>query len=287
VVKQDPIGTPLPYRPILSLDHGYHSLNTSIPIPVPSKTSEIFIPPGSNASGFILTPSQVLSGGSYVHFIGGCGSSGTNTIGGTTQSFNSGYHIILGGQYNPGGQPQFGGQTQIGAQFSLGGQPSVGGYNPPYGKNILGSLDQYWKLLIQGNPQSSEGKHPRVSSFIPPSFGQPYLGSLNPTWGLNVHYSIPFQGNIPNQHNPMGYMPPNPRLNLPGPSPYMQTTYGPTGIPTGFPPQSHQYPHMNRQLPFLATLDLPNLSRILNDHVLHSPHWPVIPTKLPYDIPKF
>jgi hypothetical protein len=67
----------------------------------------------------------------------------------------------------------------------------------------------------------------------------------------------------------------------------MQTAYGPTGIPMGLPPQSHQYPQVNRQLPFLATLDLPDLSRILNDPILHSPHWPVIPAKLPSDIPKF
>jgi hypothetical protein len=44
---------------------------------------------------------------------------------------------------------------------------------------------------------------------------------------------------------------------------------------------------VNRQLPFLATLDLPDLSRILNDPILHSPYWPVIPAKLPSDIPKF
>jgi hypothetical protein len=67
----------------------------------------------------------------------------------------------------------------------------------------------------------------------------------------------------------------------------MQTAYGPTGLPTRLPPQSHQYPHVNRQLPFLATLDLPNLSMILNDPICHSPQWPTIPTKLPSDIPKF
>jgi hypothetical protein len=44
---------------------------------------------------------------------------------------------------------------------------------------------------------------------------------------------------------------------------------------------------VNRQLPFLATLDLPDLSRILNDPIRHSPQWPVIPAKLPSDIPKF
>jgi hypothetical protein len=37
----------------------------------------------------------------------------------------------------------------------------------------------------------------------------------------------------------------------------------------------------------LATLDLPDLSRILNDPIRHSPQWPAIPAKLPSDIPKF
>jgi hypothetical protein len=67
----------------------------------------------------------------------------------------------------------------------------------------------------------------------------------------------------------------------------MKTAYGPTGIPTGLPPQSHHHPHVNRQLPFLATLDLLDLSRILNDLIHHSPQWPMIPAKLPSEIPKF
>jgi hypothetical protein len=83
-------------------------------------------------------------------------------------------------------------------------------------------------------------------------------------------------------------MPQNPpQPNLSRLSTYMQTSYGPTGIPTGLPPQSHQYPQVNRQFPFLTTLDLPNLSRILNAPILHSAHWPVILAKLPFDIPKF
>jgi hypothetical protein len=50
----------------------------------------------------------------------------------------------------------------------------------------------------------------------------------------------------------------------------------------------HQYhPQINQQLPFLATLDLPDLSRLTNDPIFHSPVWPVIPAKLPSDIPKF
>jgi hypothetical protein len=111
---------------------------------------------------------------------------------------------------------------------------------------------------------------------------------LNPTWGQNFQSNVPFQGNIPNQPNPVGYMPQNPpQPNLSGLSNYLQTAYGPTGIPTGLPPQNYQFPQVNRQFPFLATLDLPDLSRILNDPILHSPYWPVIPAKLPSDIPKF
>jgi hypothetical protein len=34
-------------------------------------------------------------------------------------------------------------------------------------------------------------------------------------------------------------------------------------------------------------LDLPDLSRILNDPILHSPYWTIIAAKLPFDIPKF
>jgi hypothetical protein len=85
----------------------------------------------------------------------------------------------------------------------------------------------------------------------------------------------------------MSYFPPQQPPNLPGSSHCMQTAYGPAGLPMGLPPQSHQYPHVNKQLPFLATLDLPDLSRILNDPIHHSPQWSAIPTKLPYDIPKF
>ena len=40
------------------------------------------------------------------------------------------------------------------------------------------------------------------------------------------------------------------------------------------------------KLPFLATLNLPDLSKLMNDPVRHDPSWPPIPTKLPSDIPK-
>ena len=45
-------------------------------------------------------------------------------------------------------------------------------------------------------------------------------------------------------------------------------------------------PHHPR-LPFLAMLNLPDLSRLMNDPVAHDPALPVVTTKLPSDIPKF
>ena len=41
------------------------------------------------------------------------------------------------------------------------------------------------------------------------------------------------------------------------------------------------------RIPFLTTLNLPNLSILMNDLVSYDPAWPAVPTKLPSDLPKF
>ena len=38
---------------------------------------------------------------------------------------------------------------------------------------------------------------------------------------------------------------------------------------------------------FPRTLELPNLSKLINDPIRHNPLWPPIPVKLPSNIPKF
>lgn len=40
-------------------------------------------------------------------------------------------------------------------------------------------------------------------------------------------------------------------------------------------------------LPFLATLDIPNLYKLTNDPIYHNLQWSPIPHKIPIDIPKF
>ena len=41
------------------------------------------------------------------------------------------------------------------------------------------------------------------------------------------------------------------------------------------------------RLPFLATLNLPNLSILMNDPMSHDLEWSTVPMKLPLNIPKF
>ena len=53
------------------------------------------------------------------------------------------------------------------------------------------------------------------------------------------------------------------------------------------PYQYYQYVKPNWQLPFLATLDLPNLSKLIYNPIQHNPSWPAILVKLPSDIPNF
>ena len=41
------------------------------------------------------------------------------------------------------------------------------------------------------------------------------------------------------------------------------------------------------RLPFPTTLNLPDLSRLMNDPVSHNSAWPDVPNKIPSNIPKF
>jgi hypothetical protein len=257
-----------------TLPPGYHALNAllnaSVPTPpqTPSGTPGGPSFPGHPIPGFILTLPQFPSG--------------NPNPSGTIPSITPNLQIPVGGQ---GGTIQFpltghnpvATQPSIGTQLPVGTPPTIGGPTPPFGQNIPPALAQYWNQMIQNLPQMTGGQQLPV-----PTIGQPYPGIPNPIWGTNAQTHVPTQG-----YNPSSYYPLQPPPNQPGSSHYGQTAYGPTGFPTGLPPQSHQYPQVNRQLPFLATLDLPDLSRILNDPIRHSPQWPTMPAKLPSDVPKF
>jgi hypothetical protein len=51
--------------------------------------------------------------------------------------------------------------------------------------------------------------------------------------------------------------------------------------------QSTQSPFAPSKLPFLATLELHDLSKLRNDLIWHHFSWPLVPMKIPTDISKF
>jgi hypothetical protein len=258
---------------------GYHALNAllnaSNPTPPQTPASSPGGPPfpGHLIPDFIPTLPQFPSG--------------NPNPSGTIPTVAPNLHIPVGGQ---GGTVPFPfpfprhntvtTQPTVGTQISGGTIPTIGGPTSPFGKNIPPDLAQYWNQLLQNFPQNAGGQQ------TVPTVGQPYPGITNPIWGSGQTT----QPQVPTQtqgHNPWGYYLIQPPPNQPGSSLYGQTAYGPTGLLTGLPPQSHQYPQVNWKFPFLATLDFLDLSRILNDPICHSPQWPAIPAKLPSDIPKF
>ena len=64
-------------------------------------------------------------------------------------------------------------------------------------------------------------------------------------------------------------------------------TYGNMGeSPSNPQPGTFNAP-VRPKLPFLATLNFPDFSKIMNDPMRHNSSWPPVPTKLPSDISKF
>ena len=71
--------------------------------------------------------------------------------------------------------------------------------------------------------------------------------------------------------------------------PYSRMLYGGYGLNANQYPfnQPTQNPFVDTKLPFLATLELPDLSKLTNDPIRHHFSWPLVPFKIPTDILKF
>jgi hypothetical protein len=261
-----------------TLPPGYHALNAllnaSNPTPPQTPAGSPGGPPfpGHPIPDFIPTLPQFPSG--------------IPNPSGTIPSIAPNLHIPvggLGGMFQPPltGHVPVTTQPSIGTQPPIGTPPTIGGPTPPFGQNIPPALAQYWTQMLQNIPQKMTGGQQTV-----PTVGQPYPGIPNPIWGQGQNT----QPQVPTQtqgYNPWNYYPLQPPPNQPG-LPTMGRLHMVLLVcPQGFHPKVTSTHRVNRQLPFLATLDLPDLSRILNDPIRHSPQWPVIPTKLPSDIPKF
>ena len=66
--------------------------------------------------------------------------------------------------------------------------------------------------------------------------------------------------------------------------PFSRSTYMPVS-PKNIvgPPRTNPGPSLS----FMASINLPDLARLMNDSIYHDPLWPPMPTKIPLDIPKF
>lgn len=88
-------------------------------------------------------------------------------------------------------------------------------------------------------------------------------------------------------YNPYGKNPY--RQNPYGKNPSAENPWGKQGA--GWNPIVGSYQkHMmsfNPQLPLLETLELPDVSKLMNDLILHNPYWPPVLTKIPSDCPKY
>jgi hypothetical protein len=215
-------------------------------------------------------------------------------LGGTTPPYTP---FPFGGSHIPQMNPNLGSVPFL----NPGSNPSTAGWNNPAG----GQVPPYIPISSVSIPTNTFGMmNPLQSSGFPPGGGQSYtLG--NPQPGSN-----PVGGNFQNPQlgsNPAGGNFHNPYQNIPaGMMPNPSYTNHPRGGPynsgQGFGP--YQNPGWNAvpnaqsfaggwgqmsqpRLPFLATLNLPDLSKLMNDPVSHDPTWPPVPTKLPSDIPKF
>jgi hypothetical protein len=190
-----------------------------------------------------------------------------------------------------------GNNTLTQSAFPSGGTPIFGQSNPAQG--TIPALGAH----IPGPWNSGQGSNPATGM---PFWGNAFHNQWNPgqaTMPLPTGpaWNNPSQSpqNTMNAQNPMSFM-----GNQQMMSPQMQNPFAGQG--QGFYPNPGQQPNFSWQpgasqtpgpfypgyqqqpkLPFLATLHLPDLTRLLNDPICHDPRWPPMPTKLPSDIPKF
>ena len=97
--------------------------------------------------------------------------------------------------------------------------------------------------------------------------------------------------NAPPTHNPMAYRW-NPFQSNPSTLQLVAWgnptfTYGHSGVGPSNPQIGTFSALVQPNLPFLATLNFPDLFKLMNDPMRHDTSWPPVPTKLPSNIPKF
>jgi hypothetical protein len=215
-------------------------------------------------------------------------------LGGTTPPYTP---FPFGGYHIPQKNPNIG----IVPFPNPGSNPSTTGWNNPAGIQVLPYISTSSMLIPTNNFGMT---NPLQSSRFPPGGGQYYtLGKpqprSNPIGGCFHNpqpRSNPVGGNFhnPYQNIPAGMMPNPPYTNHLGGGHYnlerdlvLTRILGGMQFPTHNLSQKDGARCRNPCLPFLAMLNLLDLSKLMNDPVSHDPTWPPVPTKIPSNIPKF
>jgi hypothetical protein len=190
-----------------------------------------------------------------------------------------GNNTFTSAAFPSGGTPIFGQSTP--AQGTI---PALGAHIPGPWNSAQGSVPSSG-MSFWGNSFHNHWNPGQTSMPLPsgPAWGNP---SQSPSNTMNAQHPMSFMGNqqmmSPQMQNPYTGQG-NGFYQNPGQQPNFSWQPGASQTPGPFYPGYQQQP----KLPFLATLHLPDLTRLLNDPICHDPRWPPMPTKLPSDIPKF
>jgi hypothetical protein len=214
---------------------------------------------------------------------------GTNSsigLGGTTPPYTP---FPFGGSHITQMNPNIGSFPTINPRSN----PSTTGWNNPIGGEVLPYIPTSSVLILTNtfgmtNPLQSSGFPPGGDQYY--TLGNPQPRS-NPVGG-NFHNPLPRSNPAGgNFHNPYqnihAGMIPNPYyMNHPKGGPYNpRHGYGSYNHPRwAIVPQAQSFmggwgQMLQPHLPFLAMLNLLDLSKLMNELVSHDPIWPPIPTK--------
>jgi hypothetical protein len=240
------------------------------------------LPPSSPSLG---GPHQQIAGQPAHTSLLGVGSQGqpalTLPIGPSSFSWNGagGTNTLAPSAFPSGGTPIFGQSNPAQGTIPTLGANIPGPWNSGQGSNPATGMP-FWGNAFHNQWNPGQATMPLPTG---PAWNNP---SQSPQNTMNAQNSMSFMGNqptmSPQMQNPFagqgqGFYP------QPGQQPNFSWQPGASQTPGPFYPGYQQQP----KLPFLATLHLPDLTRLLNDPICHDPRWPPMPTKLPSDIPKF
>jgi hypothetical protein len=215
----------------------------------------------------------------------GAGSQGplaqTQSVGSSPFVWNGtvGNNTFTSVAFPSGGTPIFGQSTPAQGTIPVLGAHIPGPWNSTQG-SVPSSGMSFW-----GNSFHNQWSPGQASMPLPTglAWGNP---SQSPSNTMNAQHPMSFMGNqqmmSPQMQNPYAGQGQGFYQN-PGQQQNFSWQPGASQTPGPFYPGYQQQP----KIPFLATLHLPDLTRLLNDPICHDPHWPPMLTKLPSDIPKF